>query len=188
MDHRDHVALVREGVAGGGMVWADFGSGAGAFTLALADLLGPAGRISSVDRDRSALERQAQALRRLFPDTHVEYRQADFTHTLGLPPLDGIVIANALHFIKDKPPLLRTIFAALRPRGRLVLVEYQTDHGNAWAPYPLTFASWQALAQEAGFADTRMTAIRPSRFLGHIYAAVSIRPTDPGVEPRLTMP
>ncbi|MGI8551699.1 MAG: class I SAM-dependent methyltransferase [Dehalococcoidia bacterium] len=184
MDHSDHVALLREGVAGGGAIWADFGSGAGAFTLALADLLGPAGRIYSVDRDRSALERQAQAMRRYFPDPQVEYHQADFTHPLGLPPLNGIVMANALHFSKDMAPVLRTIVAALRPGGRLVLVEYNTDRGNTWVPYPLTFASWQMLAQQAGFIDTRLLATRPSRFLGQIFAAVSIRPPLPDDKPK----
>ena len=37
MDHTDHVNLIRAGVSTGG-VWADFGSGGGAFTLALADV------------------------------------------------------------------------------------------------------------------------------------------------------
>ena len=176
MDHHDHVALIREGVVGGGLVWADFGSGDGAFTLALADLLGPAGRITSVDRDRHALERQAQAMRRRFPGTPVEYQQADFANPLGLPPLDGIVMANALHFTRDKLPVLRIIYAALRPGGRLVLVEYDTDNGNRWVPYPLSFGTWRVLAQEAGFVDTGLLATRPSRFLGQIYAAVSLRP------------
>jgi ubiquinone/menaquinone biosynthesis C-methylase UbiE len=176
MDHGDHVALLQAGVAGGGNVWADLGSGGGAFTLALADLLGPAGHIYSVDRDRHALEQQAQALRRHFPAVQVEYRQGDFARSLGLPPLDGIVMANALLFVEDKGPALRTLFAALRPSGRLVVVEYDTDHGNRWVPFPCSFATWQTLAREAGFADTRLLATRPSRFLGQIYAAVSFRP------------
>ena len=40
MNHEDHVRLLRKGIVEPGGVWADFGSGAGAFTLALADLLG----------------------------------------------------------------------------------------------------------------------------------------------------
>jgi hypothetical protein len=36
---------LRDGVPEPGGVWADLGSGEGAFTLALADLLGPGGRI-----------------------------------------------------------------------------------------------------------------------------------------------
>ena len=49
MDHRDHVGLLREGVEGGGLNWADLGSGQGAFTLALADLLGPTGSIHTTE-------------------------------------------------------------------------------------------------------------------------------------------
>ena len=41
MIHSDHVRLLRDGVPQAGGVWADIGSGGGAFTLALADLLGP---------------------------------------------------------------------------------------------------------------------------------------------------
>jgi len=79
--------------------------------------------------------------------------------------------------------VLRTIIAALRPGGRLVLVEYNTDHGNHWVPYPFSFGTWQALAKQAGFVDTRQGATRPSRFLGQIYAAVSVRPPTGGDGP-----
>ncbi|MCL4508818.1 MAG: class I SAM-dependent methyltransferase [Chloroflexi bacterium] len=126
---------------------------------------------------------QAQALRCCFPDMDVDYCLADFAHPLGLPPLDGIVLANALHF-KDKGPALRTIFAALRPGGRLVLVEYDTDQGNRWVPFPCSFAPWRPLARGAGFADTRLLATRPSRFLGQLYAAGNIRPSAAGDERR----
>jgi hypothetical protein len=64
--------------------------------------------------------------------------------------------------------------------GRLVLVEYDTDHGNPWVP-PLTFGSWAALASEAGFRETRRLASVPSRFLGSIYSAVSLR-CDVGID------
>jgi hypothetical protein len=63
----------------------------------------------------------------------------------------------------------------LRPGGRLVLVEYDSDHGNPWVPYPLSFGSWRTLAAEAGFRDTRRLASIPSRFLGSIYSALSTR-------------
>ena len=68
MDHRVHVRLIREGVLGGGKIWADLGSGEGAFTLALADLLGPTGSIHTVDRDSRALQVQVRALRDAFPN------------------------------------------------------------------------------------------------------------------------
>src|SRR5438270_8344509 len=99
MNHNDHVFLLRKGVAGPGGTWADFGSGAGAFTLALADLIGPMGQIYSVDRDRGSLRAQEEAMRSRFPKTSITYLNTDFTQRLDLPPLDGIVMANSLHFL-----------------------------------------------------------------------------------------
>ena len=101
MKHEDHVALLRGGIAEPGGVWADLGSGTGAFTLALADLIGPAGTIYSVDKDRGALREQEREMRARFPAAPVQYIVADFTRRLDLPPLDGLVLANSLHFQRD---------------------------------------------------------------------------------------
>jgi ubiquinone/menaquinone biosynthesis C-methylase UbiE len=173
MNHADHVNLLRGGVSGPGGVWADFGSGTGAFTLALAELIGPTGKIHSVDKDRGAIKEQEQALRARFPGLTVHYHTADFTHPLGLPPLDGVVMANALHFQRDKEAVVRLIRGYLKPGGRLMLVEYNVDRGNFAVPHPLSYATWEALARRSGFAETRLLARRPSRFLGEIYSALS---------------
>jgi len=173
MDHGDHVSLLRNGVGPGD--WADLGSGEGAFTLALADLLGPHARIYSVDRDGGALRRQRAAMERRFPEARVDYRQADFTRPLDLPPLDGVVMANSLHFVRDKRSVLDLVRNLLKPGGRLLLVEYNGDRGNPWVPYPLSYRSWERLAAESGFVDTKLLATVPSRFFGAIYSAVSLR-------------
>ena len=175
MDHHDHVTLLREGVSGTGTVWADFGSGRGAFTLALADLLGPNGIIHTVDRDPRAMEEQLVAVRERFPNVAVAPHIADFTTPLELPALDGIVMANSLHFERDKLAVLGLIRGYLRPCGRLILVEYDADRGNPWVPFPISFRTWSALAPQAGFSEPRKLASVPSRFLGAIYSALSIR-------------
>ena len=95
MDHNDHINFLRKGIPGGGGVWADLGSGRGAFTLALADLIGPAGQIYSVDKDGSALREQERAMRSRFPDTTVHYLSADFTQPLDTPPLLVVNSARA---------------------------------------------------------------------------------------------
>ncbi len=174
MDHHDHVRLLRDGVHGGGRTWADFGSGEGAFTLALVDLLGSAGSIYSVDRNKRSLDVQLRALRDRFPNVSVTPLIADFSRPLELPPLDGIVMANSLHFERDKLPVLNLVRGYLRPAGRLLLVEYDADRGNPWVPYPLSFDTWAKLAEEAGFRDTRRLESVPSRFLGSIYSALSL--------------
>jgi SAM-dependent methyltransferase len=176
MDHTDHVALIRDGVAAG--TWADLGSGDGAFTLALADLLGAGAHIHSVDRDGAALRRQREAMDGAFPEARVTYHHGDFTNPGGLrlPVLDGLVMANSLHFVRRKEPVLEQLSRNLVPGGRIVLVEYDSDRGNPWVPHPLSYPSWERLAAACDLEGTRLLARRPSRFLGAIYSALSFRP------------
>jgi ubiquinone/menaquinone biosynthesis C-methylase UbiE len=174
MNHADHVRLLRDGVPGRGGVWADLGSGEGAFTLALAELIGATGEIYSVDVDADALRRQERAMRARFPEVTVYYVAADFTRAPKLPRLDGVVMANSLHFQRDKIDVLRFVRGRVKSNGRLLLVEYDTDSGNAWVPYPLSYPSWERLARSAGFARTRLLARAPSRFLNGFYSAESL--------------
>ena len=174
MNHNDHVYLLRKGIPGPEGVWADLGSGSGAFTLALADLIGPAGQIYSVDKDRGALREQERVMRSRFSATTVHYLTADFTQRLDLPPLDGIVMANSLHYVRKKEPMLQLIRSYLKPGGRLLIVEYNVDRGNMWVPYPFSYRTWEVLARQNGFSDTQLLATVPSRFFGEIYSAVSL--------------
>jgi ubiquinone/menaquinone biosynthesis C-methylase UbiE len=174
MNHADHVNLLRGGIPGAGGVWADFGSGAGAFTLALAELIGPTGAIYSIDKDRGALREQERAMRDRFPGLAVHYRAADFTRPIpDLSPLDGLVAANSLHFHRDKMAVVTLLKRTLRPGGRFLVVEYNVEGGNFAVPHPLSFKTWADLASRAGFTTTQLLVTRPSRFLREIYSAVS---------------
>ena len=173
VNHDDHVGLVRGAVPEGAWCWADFGSGDGAFTLALRDLSGPHTEIFSIDKDQGRLRRQQQAFLDRFPQSNVHFVHADFTRQLQLPPLDGLVMANALHFFRDKEALLRQLRVYLKPGGRLVLVEYNVDRGNPWVPYPVSFDTFRPLAVRAGFTEPQLLATRPSRFLHEIYSALA---------------
>jgi len=170
VDRADLVALLRGGVIAKGGRWVDLGAGEGAFTLALADLLGPAAHITAVDRD-------AGALRRLRSSTDdIEILHSDFTRPLGLTDLDGVVMANSLHFVRNKAPVLAAVRDMLKPGGALIVVEYDTDRGNAWVPHPFSRRRWEQMADEAGFERTRFLHSVPSRWLGSIYSAISFRP------------
>jgi len=178
VNHQDHVRLLRDGVPATGGVWADLGSGDGAFTLALADLLGPGAQIYSVDREAHSLERQEISMALQFSGVQVTYLVADYTRPLDLPPLDGIVMANSLHFQRAKEGVLSLVRDYLKPGGRLLLVEYNSDHGNMWVPYPLSYPTWEKLATASGFVQTRLLATTPSRFLREIYSAESSKPVE----------
>jgi hypothetical protein len=70
---------------------------------------------------------------------------------------------------------LRRRVLRLERGGSLVVVEYDTDRGNPWVPFPLSYRSWATLAAEAGFQETQRLASVPSHFLGSIYSALSRR-------------
>jgi ubiquinone/menaquinone biosynthesis C-methylase UbiE len=172
MDRSDLIALLRAGVTTKGGRWADVGAGDGAFTFALAQLLGPGAQITAVDRDSGSLKRLASAA----DGAPIETVVADFTRPLNLSGLDGVVMANSLHFVREKAPVLASVRDTLRPGGILILVEYETDKGNPWVPHPFSFATWQGMAAAAGFEQTHMLHRYPSRYFGSMYSAASVRP------------
>ncbi|MGH2618269.1 MAG: class I SAM-dependent methyltransferase [Thermomicrobiales bacterium] len=179
MNHDDHVRLIENGIGrGSGGVWADFGAGGGAFTLALRDVAGPEVEIIAVDRDRGSRRTLRQAMDRCFPGTTLRLREADFTQELRLPPLDGILTANAIHYVpwQEQAALWRRWRDCLKPAGRVLVVGYDADEGNRWVPYPVSFAALAALAREAGFAAPVLLGTVPSRFLGRMYAAKMTAP------------
>jgi ubiquinone/menaquinone biosynthesis C-methylase UbiE len=184
VDHGDHVALLRPGVPAPqpGSTWADIGAGRGAFTLALADLLGPGSTIVAVDHDAAGLGEAVDAVGRRFTGVRIEALISDFRSVLELARLDGLVMANSLHFVPrgEQAAVIRSLAGHLRPGSAFVLVEYDADRGNPWVPYPLSFETWRGLAAEAGLEGTTLAGRVPSRFLGAIYSAVSRRPASPG--------
>ncbi len=182
MDQAELVGLLRGGVDAKRGHWADLGAGEGAFTLALADLLGPGAHITAVDREAGSLRALADAMGKRFPATQLDVVRADFTRPLALAVLDGIVMANSLHFVRDKRPVLAQVQSMLRPGGRLIVVEYGSDRGNPWVPHPFTYERWEQIAADAGFERTRLLGTVPSRYLGSMYSAITYAPLPTKVD------
>ena len=176
MNHADLVALLQDAAIQGGGKWADLGAGEGAFSLALADLIGPGAHITAVDRNAGALKTLEVQMANRFPDVGLEVKVADFTRPLGLLSLDGILMANSLHFVRDRSPVLGSVRGMLRPGGKLVVVEYGSDRGNPWVPHPFTYERWERMAAQAGFEETRLLRTIPSRHLGSMYSALTVNP------------
>jgi hypothetical protein len=84
-------------------------------------------------------------------------------------------MANALHFVRDKEPVLRRMHSYLKEGGHPIIVEYDMDRGNQWEPFPFSYATWEQFAQQNGFTATRRLHTVPSSFLGQIYSAVSVK-------------
>ena len=178
MNHVDHLNLITKAIPEPGGTWAEMGSGRGAFTLALAELVGSSGIIYSIDQNVSVLNEQKRAIERRFGDQQpkMHYWKADFSQHLELPYLDGLLMANSLHFQRDKKSVIRLVYDYLSPRGYLILVEYNLQHGNTWVPHPISFEKWEELTREFGFVGTRLLGTRPSRTMREIYSAVCQKP------------
>lgn len=181
MDHNDHVNLLRPANLTQGGAWADLGSGNGAFTIALRELVGPDATIYAVDKNRSVLRELENLHHTRFGSpsstlgTNLILLNDDFSRLADIPPLDGVVMANSLHFFKEKEKILRHVHGLLKPNGALLLVEYNVDSGNMWVPHPLTFETFRSLAIGAGFSEPRLLRKVPSRFLREFYSAAAYR-------------
>ena len=180
MDVNDAGELIRDavGAADGTGIWADLGAGSGTFTRALARILDAGSTIYAVDDDASAVVAlRAWAGR---TTTRVIAVKADFTQPFQLPGigtdlLDGILLANALHFVRDAEGVLKQLTQRVRAGGRIVVVEYDRRAPSRWVPYPIDASQWPRLAASAGLADAAVTATRPSAYSGVLYAGVATR-------------
>jgi trans-aconitate methyltransferase len=149
--------------------WADLGCGTGLFTQALSRLLQPGSSIHGIDNNRS-LKRQTTP-----NGIEIIPLQLDFvTDDWGLQDLDGIVMANSLHYVKDKVAFLQKIKPCLKPGVSFLIVEYDTDTPvPAWVPYPVSFPSLVRLFTNVGYTSVQKLGERPSIYGGgNIYAAL----------------
>jgi ubiquinone/menaquinone biosynthesis C-methylase UbiE len=181
VDTREASALIAGAIPRRGGIWADFGAGEGTFTRALAELLGPESSIYAVDRDESAMA----ALEHWAPTAKAKVIPiaADFTRPLELPGLDellldGMLLANTLHFVRDADVVLARLAAMVKFGGRVVFVEYDRRAPSRWVPYPISPARLAELATAAGLSTPTVTATRPSDYGGEIYVAAAERIAD----------
>jgi ubiquinone/menaquinone biosynthesis C-methylase UbiE len=178
MNVNDAVALIRDAVGNATGIWADLGAGTGTFTRALARILDAESIIYAVDDDVNAVA----ALRELAAKTptRIVPVKADFTHALELPRLggellDGVLLANSLHFVINPDRVLMQLARCVRVGGRVIVVEYDRRAPSRWIPYPINASQWPQLAASAGLTGAVVTATRPSVYAGALYAGVATR-------------
>jgi precorrin-6B methylase 2 len=106
-----------------GAVVADVGAGGGFLTVRLARAVGQEGRVVAVDVNARALDLLRNRVQREGV-TNVEVIKGDEDNP-HLPPasIDAAVIVNAYHEMRDYDAMLHHLRIALKPDGRLVIVE-----------------------------------------------------------------
>jgi trans-aconitate methyltransferase len=150
-------------------VWADLGCGSGLFTHALAQLLSPGSTIYAIDKDVSAWNKNSQE-----KNATIKITAADFVlDDLHLTHLDGIMMANSLHFVRDKISLLNKLRQYMKAHGFFLIVEYDMDTANPWVPFPVSFHSLKQLFEKLPDGSLHKIHERPSLYnRANIYSAL----------------
>ncbi|WP_143306757.1 class I SAM-dependent methyltransferase [Chitinophaga vietnamensis] len=168
MNLQDAIALIQQDIPPQATLWTDLGCGSGLFTRALATMLAKGSTIYAIDTQPSLHAETTSGGVAIQPMT------LDFVKDpLPLPALNGVLMANALHYVKDKPAFLRKLQAGLQPGAVFLIVEYDTDTPvPTWVPYPLSFTSLKKLFATAGYQQVKPLGRRPSVYgRAEIYAA-----------------
>jgi predicted methyltransferase len=106
-----------------GLTVVDLGSGAGYFALKIAPRVAPNGRVLAVDLRRQSLAfLWIRAMLGGHWNIHAIRGRVDDPN-LPLAPIDVVLIANTYHELAAPEQILKTLYASLRPGGRLVVVD-----------------------------------------------------------------
>lgn len=112
---------------------ADVGAGDGFFAERIAKAILPGGRVTAQDIDLRSLERLRDRIRRdRIPNVDVIVGTVD-DPKLGVAQYDGVLIRNAYHEMTEHAAMLRRVREALKPGGRLVIVEKLADARKDWS-------------------------------------------------------
>jgi len=152
--------------------WADLGAGSGMFTKALGSLLLPSSQIIAVDQSSAPLK----SIEWGYKSVGLQSIVGNFSDLNFGENFDGILMANSLHYVPDALGFIDELKTKLLPSGRLVVVEYERRHANAWVPYPINFKTLREIGEKAGFSVSKFHEVPSAYDSATIYsAALSIR-------------
>ena len=147
--------------------WADLGSGDGLFTNALSNLLADGSTIYAVDTNAKAIEEIQTNANIQLQKIHADFEKDN----LDLKDLDGVLMANSFHFIKDKSPFIQKVRTWMNAAEKFIIVEYDTDKKTPWVPFPISFTSCNKLFSELGFTVKKIGDLPSIYNKGNMYAA-----------------
>ena len=113
---------------------ADIGCGSGYFTFRLAARVGAEGKVYAVDIEQKAIDkvRQRKEREKLEQVEPILGESAD----PRLPgDLDSVLIVDSYHEFRDYDGMMRAVFRAMKPGGRLVIIDGESPSGRPRAEY-----------------------------------------------------
>ena len=118
---------------GPGMIVADFGSGSGAYVLAIAEALEHSGHVYAVDVQRDLLQKlKNESHRRGYKNVEVIWADLEQPRAskLGSGKLDLVLISNLLFQVENKSAVIAEARRILRPNGRVAIIDWIDSFGG----------------------------------------------------------
>ena len=125
-EERPDQALEIIGVHSGAVV-ADIGAGSGYFTLRLSNLVGPTGHVYAVDIQEGMLRIIQRKLERNQISNVSLVLGSQESSGLAEASLDLALMVDVYHELAQPQMLLQQLYLALKPGGRLALLEYRAE-------------------------------------------------------------
>jgi ubiquinone/menaquinone biosynthesis C-methylase UbiE len=110
-----------------GMRVADFGSGSGAYVLAIANELQGSGHVYAIDIQKDLLRRtKNEAEKRGFKNVEILWGDVEAPNGTGIADnaLELVLISNLLFQVVDKRQVIKEAQRILRPSGRLAVIDW----------------------------------------------------------------
>jgi ubiquinone/menaquinone biosynthesis C-methylase UbiE len=112
-----------------GMAVADIGAGTGLFTRLFAREVGPKGTVYAVDISRRFLDHIAKTCKDAKIDNVKPVQCDQFSCKLPANSVDAVFICDTYHHFEFPQKTLATIHRALKPGGKLVLIDFKRIKG-----------------------------------------------------------
>jgi ubiquinone/menaquinone biosynthesis C-methylase UbiE len=110
-----------------GQTVCDMGCGNGFYTLQMAELVGPTGRVYAVDVQNEMLHMLAERARQAKIRNIKPVLGTLIDPKLPAAQLDLVLLVDVYHEFSHPEEMLRSIRASLKPHGRLALVEFRLE-------------------------------------------------------------
>lgn len=131
---RDAPELVKVlGVKPGHTV-ADIGAGFGGWSVALARIIGPQGRVFATEIGQLQLATMRDIIAREQVSNITIIEGAGEGTNLPENCCDAVFMRNVYHLLPEPEPMVESVFRALRPGGRFAVIDFVARPGSALPP------------------------------------------------------
>ncbi|HKQ13378.1 MAG TPA: class I SAM-dependent methyltransferase [Steroidobacteraceae bacterium] len=150
-----------------GQTIADLGAGSGYFSFRIAPLVGPTGKVLAIDIEPTMLDTIAQRASREHVTNITTVRSSARDPNLAPHSVDLLFMVDVYHELEYPYEVMTKVRAALKPGGRVALVEYRAEDPEVRikAVHKMSERQVRREMQAAGFKHVKTVRTLPLQHL-----------------------